>query len=267
MAGIFSRRIFQKITGNPMSKKDDPQNVIDSYKKRQQTMPVIIGGLAGLLIVGGVVLMIFWLSGPNKPDLPFLSTSTMTPTLTFTASPVPPTNTPTFTPTITNTVEPSATATPAGPFEYTILDGDYCQKIADQFGTVVKALILMNPALGSNCNIRVGEKILIPQPGSPLPTDTPIPPNIKSGTLVEYSIEPGDTIGKIASKFNSDADKIMTTNKLKDANLIYVGQVLKIPVNIVTIVPTRPATITPGGTQIGGTKPAAAATATATPKK
>lgn len=145
------------------------------------------------------------------------------------------------------------------------MEGDYCQKIADQFNTVVKALILLNPALGSTCNIRVGEKILIPQPGAQLPTDTPIPQNIKSGTMVEYSIEPGDTIGKIATKFNSDADKIMTTNKIKDANLIYVGQILKIPVNIVTIVPTRPATITPGGTQIGGTK--AAPSATATPKK
>ena len=247
-----------------MSKKDNPQEIIESYKKRQQTMPVIIGGLAGLLIVGGVVLLILWLSGPNKPALPFLTTETPTPTLTYTATPVPPTDTPTSTPTVTPTSLPTETATPSGPFEYTIVEGDYCQKIADQFGTVVKALVLLNPALGSNCNIRVGDKILIPQPGAILPTDTPIPQNIKAGTLVEYSIEPGDTIGKIAGKFNSDPDKIMTTNKLKDANLIYVGQVLKIPVNIVTVVPTRPATITPGGTQIGGTKPAAAPTATAT---
>jgi LysM repeat protein len=264
MAGWEIHRIFRKITGNPMTKKDNPQNVIESYKKRQQTMPVIIGGLAGLLIVGGLVLMIFWLSGPNKPSFPFLSTSTPTPTETFTPSPIPPTSTLTFTATLTPTSLPTGTSTPSGPFEYTIVEGDYCQKVADQFGTVVKALILLNPALGSTCNIRVGEKILIPQPGAILPTDTPIPQNIKSGTLIEYSIEPGDTISKIASKFNSDPDKIMTTNKIKDANLIYVGQVLKIPVNIVTIVPTRPATITPGGTQIGGTKPAAA---TATPKK
>jgi len=247
-----------------MSKKDNPQEVIDSYRKRQQTMPVIIGGLAGLLIVGGVVLLVFWLSGPNKPSLPFLTTATPTPTLTYTATPVPPTDTPTSTPTDTPTSLPTETATPSGPFEYTIVEGDYCQKIADQFGTVVKALILLNPALGSNCNIRVGDKILIPQPGAVLPTDTPIPQNIKAGTLVEYSIEPGDTIGKIADKFKSDPEKIMTTNKLKDANLIYVGQVLKIPVNIVTVVPTRPATITPGGTQIGVTKPAAAPTATPT---
>lgn len=245
-----------------MSGKENPQNVIDSYRKRQQTMPFIIGGLAGFLILGGILLLVYWLSGPNKPALAFLSTKTSTPTLTYTATEVPPTSTPTLSPTALPTDTPSATNTPSGPFEYTVLEGDYCQKIADQFGTVVKALTLLNPALGSACNIKVGEKILIPQPGAVLPTDTPIPPNLKSGTLIKYSVEPGDTIGKIASKFNSDPDKILTTNKIKDANLIQVGQELQIPVNLVTVVPTRPATITPGGTQIGGTK---APTATATP--
>jgi len=245
-----------------MSGKENPQNVIDSYRKRQQTMPFFIGGLAGVLILGGVLLLVYWLSGPNKPAFSFLSTSTSTPTLTFTASPIPPTETPTLSPTPLPTEPPTATATPSGPFEYTVVEGDYCAKIASQFNTEVRALTLLNPALGSTCNIRVGEKILIPQPGAILPTDTPIPQNIKAGTLIEYSVSPGDTIGKIAQKFNSIPENILTANKLKDANLIYVGQVLKIPVNIVTVVPTRPATITPGGTQIGGTKPAGTATAT-----
>jgi len=247
-------REFQKETGNPMSGKENPQNVIDSYKKRQQTMPFLIGGLAGILILGGVLLLIYWLSGPNKPALSFLNTKTSTPTMTYTASPIPPTSTITLSPTASATQMPSATSTPSGPFEYTVVEGDYCQKIADQYGTVVKALTLLNPALGSGCNIKVGEKILIPQPGAVLPTDTPIPQNLKAGTLIKYSVEPGDTINKIAAKFNSVPEKILTQNKIKDANLIQAGQELQIPVNLVTVVPTRPATITPGGTQIGGTK-------------
>ncbi|NLF51218.1 MAG: LysM peptidoglycan-binding domain-containing protein [Leptolinea sp.] len=248
-----------------MSGKENPQNVIDSYKKRQQTMPLFIGGLAGVLILGGVFLLVYWLSGPNKPALSFLSTKTSTPTLTYTASPVPPTATVTETPSPSPTMPPTETSTPSGPFEYTVLEGDYCQKIADQFNTEVRALVLLNPALGAGCNIRVGEKILIPQPGAILPTDTPIPPNIKAGTIIEYTINPGDTIGNIATKFNSDPEKILTQNKLTDGNLIYVGQVLKIPVNIVTVVPTRPATITPGGTQIGVNRTQTNPTVTMTP--
>ncbi len=226
-------------------------------------MPFIIGGLAGILILGGIVLLIYWLSGPNKPALSFLNTQTGTPTLTLTASPVPPTSTATLSPTPLPSVPPSETPTASGPFEYTVVEGDYCSTIAEKFNTEVRALTLLNPALTAACNIRVGEKILIPQPGAVYPSDTPIPQNLKAGTILKYAVSPGDTIGKIAQKFNSVADIILTNNKLKDANLIYVGQELLIPVNIITVVPTRPATITPGGTQIGGTK---AATATSTPK-
>jgi LysM repeat protein len=237
-----------------MPGNENPQNLIDSYKKRQQTMPFLIGGLAGVLILGGVLLMVYWLSGPNKPAFSFLSTATSTPSLTFTASPVPPTATISLSPTSEPTQPPEDTPTPSGPFEYTVVEGDFCAKIAEQFSTEVRALVLLNPALGSTCNIQIGQKILIPQPGAILPSETPLPPNIKSGTIIEYSINPGDTIGKIAEKFNSDPDTILSTNKLTDANLIYVGQLLKIPVNIVTVVPTRVPTITPGGTQIGGTR-------------
>ena len=251
-----------------MSDKENPQNVIDTYKKRQQTMPFIIGGLAGVLILGGVGLLVYWFSGPNKPGLSFFATATSTHTLTFTPSPIPPTATITLTPTLAPTLPPADTAVPTGPFEYTVVEGDWCAKIAEQFSTEVRALVLLNPTLGSQCNIKVGQKILIPLPGAILPSETPLPPNIKAGTIIEYAVNPGDTIGTIAVKFNSLAATIMTNNKITDPNLIYAGQILKIPVNIVTVVPTRVFTITPGGTQIGGTKAAVkTATRTMTPTR
>jgi LysM repeat protein len=254
MTGQVFEREFQRKIGNPMSGKENPQNVIDSYKKRQQVMPFFIGGLAGILILGGVLLLIYWLSGPNKPGLSLFATTTSTHTATFTPSPVPPTPTITLSPTEAPTVPPEPSATASGPFEYTVVDGDYCAKIAQQFNTEVRALVLLSPTLGSTCNIKVGQKILIPMPGAILPSETPLPVNIRSGTIIEYAVNPGDTIGKIAEKFNSIAETIMTNNKITDPNLIYAGQLLKIPVNLVTIVPTRVFTITPGGTQIGGTK-------------
>jgi LysM repeat protein len=245
-----------------MPGNENPQSVIDSYKKRQQIMPFLIGGLAGISILGGIVLLVYWLSGPNKPGLAMFASKTSSPTFTFTPSPITPTSTITLSPTLEPSLSPAASATPSGPFEYTVVDGDYCGKIAAQFSTEVRALVLLNPTLGAQCNIKVGQKILIPLPGAILPSDTPIPPNIRAGTIIEYTINPGDTIGKIAQKFNSIAETIMTNNKITDPNLIFVGQVIKIPVNIITVVPTRVFTITPGGTQIGGTK---AAVKTATP--
>jgi LysM repeat protein len=248
-----------------MAGKDSTQNVIDSYKRRQQVMPFLIGGLAGILILGGVLLVIYWLSGPNKPAFGLFANPTETPTLTFTFTPVPPTLTVTLTPTPEATQTPEATATPSGPFEYTVLDGDFCQKIADQFGSDVRALILLNPTLGSGCAIQVGQKILIPPPGAVLPSETPLPLNIRPGTIIEYTVNPGDTIGSIATKFNSITENILKENKLTDVNNIFAYQILKVPVNLVTVVPTRLPTITPGGTQIGGTRPPTGASVTPSP--
>jgi len=49
---------------------------------------------------------------------------------------------------------------------------------------------------------------------------------------------PGDTLLAIAIKFNSDVDAIVKENKLANANDIFAGQILRIPVNIATPVPT-----------------------------
>ena len=79
----------------------------------------------------------------------------------------------------------------------------------------------------------------------PLPTATPIPANIFRGTKIPYNVRTGDTLAAIASKFNSTVDDIVKANNLKDANAIAVGQLLQIPVNLVTPTATRPPTSTP----------------------
>jgi LysM repeat protein len=49
---------------------------------------------------------------------------------------------------------------------------------------------------------------------------------------------PGDTVGALAIRFRSTEDAIVKENKLANANDIYAGLILKIPVNIATPVPT-----------------------------
>ena len=85
-----------------------------------------------------------------------------------------------------------------------------------------------------------------------MPTLTPWPADALPGTKIEYLVLAGDSLGSIADKFLSTIEEIIKANPddLEDeTSLIYPGQILLIPVNMVTPVPTSvttaTATITP----------------------
>lgn len=235
-----------------MPKKATAQEVITSYKKKQQWGPFIIGSLAVVLVVAGIFILIFWMTGSGQPILPFLASKTPTPTTTLTPTPVTPTNTPTETPTETLTPTITLTPTASGPFEVVVQEGDTCFALAVKYNADLMVLIKLNEAnYGPNCNVPVGAKILIPQPDAKLPTPTPVDINqfAKGFIFKSYEVQAGDSLGLIAEKFNSTIDDIVKLNKLETTE-IQIGQILDIRVNIVTPVPTLPATITPTGTDL-----------------
>lgn len=51
---------------------------------------------------------------------------------------------------------------------------------------------------------------------------------ISGGSIIPYQIQPGDTLGAVAKKFNVSLDQLMRWNNIKDPNLVTVGQQLKI---------------------------------------
>lgn len=219
-----------------MSDKDSAQNVIDSYrKKRQQSGPFLVGGLAIVLVAIGIVLLVLWLSG-RGPSLALFATATPTPTDTATpTATATSTATATVTPTITETPTASATATAASPFVYKVQEGDTLDSIATKFGIDVLVLMALNNK--TDALIRVGDEILVPNPGLSLDTPTPIPTGWR-GTI-EYRVAVGDTVELIAVRFNSTVDAILAENEaLENVNEIFVGQILMIPVNIATPLPT-----------------------------
>lgn len=230
-------------------------DVINSYRKRKQRRnPNTIYIVAGAFVVGGLALLIWWLAGPEKPLNGLFATDTPTPTMTFT-----PTNTsvPSETPTVTPTYTITPTPTFSTPFNYTVQEGDYLALIVEKYnlGENGIALILMlNPynadsGIGIDPSTQIvspGQVILLPFPGMALPTATPIPPNLPRGTKVEYTVQTGDTLAGIASKFNSLEAEIVKENNIADPNALFVGQLLIIPVNLVTPTPTRPPTSTAG---------------------
>jgi LysM repeat protein len=260
--------------------KESAQNVIESYRKKQQNAqraPLLIAAVA-ILLVAGAGLLIFWLMGSGGPSLPSIklfSTDTPTPTVTFT-----PTNTPTVTATPTKTVTPTATVTitasptASGPFIYQVVQDDNLFAIAAKYKVDLLLLLTINNLDPANPVIRVGDKLTIPGPDTKLPTATNIPSNLRPGTKIQYRVLSGDSLLAIAIKFNTTVDDIKKENKITNENQIFPGQILVIPVNLVTQVPTATVTRTPTPLPGGGTAappattaapPAATATSTKAP--
>jgi LysM repeat protein len=233
----------------------DPSKVIQSYKRRQQTGPFILWGAVVLLVIVGLILLIAWLIKPNSPMMALFAsqtpTFTVTPSATSTSTPMP-TSTETLTPTIT--LSPTASK----PFDYTVQEGDSLSLIAEKFNLGddgIQLLLYLNPYDPAATNpgidpatlsIFVGQVIHIPNPGMPLPSATPLPTNIAPGTIVLYTIQPGDTLEYIASLFNSTAEDIQKINNIAESNSIQAGQQIKVRVNLVTPTPKPAPTITPG---------------------
>jgi LysM repeat protein len=227
-----------------MSGKESPQNVIDSFRKRQKMMPFMVGGLAAVLVIIGIIILVVWFTGSGHSGFSLFATKTPTPTLTFTPMPATATPTITITPTETVTTLPTQTETPSGPFKYKVQENDTCSAIATKFKVDIIVLAALNNLKPDPCLIRVGDEILIPAPNQQLPTETPVGNSVPRGTKIQYTVKTNDTMASIASKFNTTMESIQLENKLKDINTIYVGQVLTISVNIVTPTVTKAPTST-----------------------
>ena len=50
----------------------------------------------------------------------------------------------------------------------------------------------------------------------------------KSKTTITYTVKRGDTLSQIAAKYGTTVKAIAAENGIKNVNLIYVGQKLKI---------------------------------------
>jgi len=59
-------------------------------------------------------------------------------------------------------------------------------------------------------------------------TPTPEPTRALTG-FITYTVQPGDTLAKIAAEFGVTVEEIVEANEIEDPSLINVGQVLVIP--------------------------------------
>ncbi len=220
-----------------------------AQRKRKIYMPIIIGSVALILAAGGIFLIWNWVSGSG---VKFSLFNTATPTATNTATPMPPTATGTETPIPTATIPPTEapTATASVPFEYTVESGDTLFSIAEKFD-VESAFVLQQFNNLESDILVVGQLLIIPDPNTGLPTETPIPDNLPSGTKIEYIVQPGDYLGLIAEKFLTTEEAILENNEIENSYEIFPGQVLIIPIRLIT--PTfGPSPTVEGGTATPG---------------
>ncbi len=247
-----------------------PALSVTNYRKKQQVGPFVIWTLVIVLVVGGLVILGTWLFGADGPVQTMLATET--PTVTPTSTPTS-TATLTSTPTETATPTETLTPTPSMPFNYEIQSGDTLYGLQEKFGLgddFLCTIQILNPGIDIN-NISLGQTIVLPNPDLRCPTPTPIDlTTLRRGAEVNYTIQAGDTIAAIASRFNSTVEDILATNNITDPNRIFVGQVIKVRVNLVTPTTTPNPTITPGPTVTPGLpsilqSPTPGAAATPTP--
>ncbi|MGL5693481.1 MAG: LysM peptidoglycan-binding domain-containing protein, partial [Peptostreptococcaceae bacterium] len=66
-----------------------------------------------------------------------------------------------------------------------------------------------------------------PKP-KPKPEPTPKPKPVPNSKYITYIVKKGDSLSKIASRYNTSVESIVKLNKIKDPNKIYVGQLLRI---------------------------------------
>jgi LysM repeat protein len=103
---------------------------------------------------------------------------------------------------------------------YIVKRGDTLNKLAVAFGTTLERLLELNKDITNANLVYEGHRLAVPA-GSIIPD---------SGAGQVYTVVRGDTLRKIATRFETTVDEILKINpQIKNANLIYPGDKINIP--------------------------------------
>jgi lysozyme len=114
---------------------------------------------------------------------------------------------------------------------YFVRRGDSLSLIAQRNNTTVSDLAQLNNITNPNL-IYAGQRLVVASANlPPVPTAIVIPTLPQTATNVprRYRVAPGDTLLGIASRFRVTIAALLQANRIRNPNLIYIGQVLTIP--------------------------------------
>ena len=191
--------------------------VIELAKRFNSTVDAIISsnGLAasGLIFVGQQLVI-------PVPVAP-----------TATPPPIPPTPTPGL-----GGPAPVDSASLTGPTvngigTYIVQPGDDLAHIARRYNLSIEALAQLN-GIVNPAQIVIGQVLVVPGPGNNYPGGS-VPPTVIPTALASqvstHVVAAGENLFRISLKYNVTLDALMRANGIVNPNLIYVGQVLRIP--------------------------------------
>ena len=119
-----------------------------------------------------------------------------------------------------------APSTPApnasGATSYTVVARDTLSGIASRFGTTSRTLMSLNGLTDAN-RIRIGQVLTIAGAAA-----APAAPASASGATSTYTVVAGDTLSGIAARFGTTSRNLMALNGITNANLVRIGQVLRL---------------------------------------
>ena len=98
---------------------------------------------------------------------------------------------------------------------YTVVEGDTLSGIASRYGTTYQKLAEYNGIADPN-KIYPGQQIKIPGSSN------------KGSSAVYYTVVTGDNLTKIANRYGTTVNQLVSWNNISNANLIYPGQKLRV---------------------------------------
>jgi LysM repeat protein len=129
---------------------------------------------------------------------------------------------------------PAASADPCEAVYHVVKPGENLTQIARYYGVTVQSIVNANNLWNPNV-IYVGQRLRIPVPCEPPPP---------TGCTTTYVVKRGEYLKLIAARYGTTINAIVRLNNIKNPNLIYPGQRLKVPVPCPV---PKPPTPTPSG--------------------
>jgi LysM repeat protein len=209
---------FEPVTGRTVKA---PPRISGGGNSFNLPIGVIIAGPALFIIVGALIVLLLVRLGVVTTNPTVNPTPSATPTITQTSQP-------------TGTEAPTIMPSPLPPIEITVRPDENCLIYASRYHVPSTEIIKLNDLTADCTDLRIGQKLLIPQPTPTQPPPATATFNILEQTrtscpLVAYEVKDGDALSTIAGTYNVPIDALKEWNPNIFGDTVFAGMTINIP--------------------------------------